>query len=257
MNHRKTYIVTGAGHFPGIGSEIALTLAKDHCVVVNSRSFDNQWQQLADLNPEQILLCSGDVTNAVDQRRLIDTALSHGNRIDGIIHNASPSGTAIYNDGMLSRESWQANLYTNLIAVYELSVMARPYLLTSGGSVINIGSRCGMQPGIGNNLAYSIAKAGMHHLTKELALMLAPVRVNAVSPGLVDSHRLRTILKDRLPDRIQQWKESSLNGQEISSSDIAESVIYLLQAKNISGQILSVCGGTSIQPPFITVKPKI
>jgi NAD(P)-dependent dehydrogenase (short-subunit alcohol dehydrogenase family) len=252
---KKVYIVTGAGHFPGIGSSIATVLASQHRVIVNARTFDSKWTDISQQNSDLILV-PGDVRDTQVQINMIDQAIAQWSRIDGIIHNASPSETATYDcNGLLTRETWSNNLQTNLVAVYELSLLAHKYLLNSKGSIVCIGSRSGQQAGTGNNIAYGTAKAAMHHLTRELALLLSPVRVNAVSPGLVVSQRLENILQSRLDSRIKQWQESSLSGEIITPEDIASSIVHLLDSKNITGQILNVCGGASIQPPFITVKP--
>lgn len=252
---QKVYLITGAGHFPGIGSNLAKILADQHCVVVNARRFDNAWYQLQNQNVK-VRLVAGDVRNTQIQIDMIDTAINTWGRIDGIIHNASPSETATYTAGRLDQHCWYDNLETNVIAVYELSMLAQKHLLDTQGSIVCIGSRSAQQAGTGNNIAYSTAKAAMHHLTKELALSMAPVRVNAVSPGLVASQRLENILQDRMDSRVAQWQESSLCGELITPKDIAESVIHLLNSRNITGQVLNVCGGASIQPPFVTVKPK-
>lgn len=251
---KKVYLVTGAGHFPGIGSNIAHALSTDHCVLVNARNFDSTWHDLMLAN-DNIKLVVGDVRDTQVQSNMINTAIDTWGRIDGIVHNASPSYTASYTNGLLDKHCWDDNLQTNVIAVYELSKLAHKYLLDTRGSIVCIGSRCGLQSGTGNNMAYSIAKAAMHHLTRELALSLAPVCVNAVAPGLVGSQRLQNILHNRFELRIKQWQETSLGGELIAPEDVTNAVIYLLNSKNITGQILNVCGGVSIQPPFVTVKP--
>ena len=253
---KKVYIVTGAGHFPGIGSGIAQALVNNqNQVIVSGRNFDAAWVELSQQNPD-VLLITGDIRDKQTQHNIIDTAIDTWGRINGIIHNASPSDDAIYEEGLLSRITWNDVLQTNLIAVYELSMLAHKHLLATQGSMVCIGSRAGLQAGIGNNIAYGTAKAALHHLTQELALLLAPVRVNAVSPGLVNTQRLGNQLQDRLDTRLTHWREISLTGELITPEDIADSIMHLLGSKNITGQILSVCSGVSIQPPFIPLKPK-
>jgi NAD(P)-dependent dehydrogenase (short-subunit alcohol dehydrogenase family) len=81
--------------------------------------------------------------------------------------------------------------------------------------------------------------------------MFAPfVTVNAVCPGLVPSQRLQDIFDDQFQIKAEKYSKQNLTGDLISPESVAEAVLYLLGAKNITGQLLPICGGSSILPKF-------
>ena len=253
----KTIIVTGSGHFPGIGSAIALRfLQLGHNVAVISRSFDSQWAEHQTQNPEHLMLIATDITHAKNQDQIIDQVTEKFHGIDILVNNAAPTDRPCHTqDGILSRESWSLNNLLNQIVPYELSMKCMFWLRQGKGNIINIGSRAGIQTGCGNNIAYSVSKASLHHLTKEMALSCAPVRVNAIAPGLVITKRFSNIYTNNTEARLDQWMNQSLLQQEITDQDVADAALYLAQSHNVTGQILNVCGGATIQPPGINIPP--
>jgi 3-oxoacyl-[acyl-carrier protein] reductase len=255
----KTHLITGAGHFPGIGSQTALDLLESgDAVSICSRSFDSTWSELEKIHTGRINLYPGDIRSVSVQQSWIQDTLDHWGSIDSLINNASPTDIPCYDDSkILDRKSWQANLDLNVIVAYELSMRCKDILTQSQGSIINIGSRAGIQCGIGNNIAYSISKAAMHHLTKELALELAPIRVNAVSSGFVMSQRMESIYQENIKPRRDQNIRNSLLKSEITPSSISSAIIYLINAEHTTGQILSICSGATIQPPYINISPLV
>ena len=103
----KTIIVTGSGHFPGIGSAIALRfLQLGHNVAVISRSFDSQWAEHQTQNPEHLMLIATDITHAKNQDQIIDQVTEKFHGIDILVNNAAPTDRPCHTqDGILSRES--------------------------------------------------------------------------------------------------------------------------------------------------------
>lgn len=245
----KTYIITGAGHFPGIGSGTATRLLKDgNSIVVNSRTFDDRWHQLKEAFSEQILLIAGDISESETQHRLVQETVDRWQRIDGLINNAS-TGRAEFADGQITRNCWQDNFQVNVISAYELSHICRPYLEKTQGSIVNVSSRASLQPGVGNNMAYAVSKAALNHLTRQLALAFAPeITVNTIAPGWTDSQRLQKILGEGYKEKSENFRSRVLLKDFVDPNQVADSIIHLLQARQITGQILSVDGGASIQP---------
>ena len=87
---------------------------------------------------------------------------------------------------------WRRMLDINLIAPFVLIAEAEPALRKSAESgrpaaIVNIGTHAGVRPK-GASIPYAVAKAGLHHTTRLLALALGPaIRVNCVAPGLVET----------------------------------------------------------------------
>jgi len=253
---KKVFLITGGGHFPGIGSAIAVKLLETgNAVAVVSRSFDPEWNEYQNKFSDDLLLISADITNAEVQDQIIASTVSKWQRLDCLINNAAPTDRPVYHNDLLDRESWNLNHLLITVVAYELSLKCIPYLKQNQGSIINVGSRAGVQSGCGNNLAYSTSKAALHHLTKELALYHAPVRVNTIAPGLVITQRLSNVYTSNTSARLNQWLESSLLHQEITADDVADTAIYLIGAKNVTGQLINVCGGVTAQPPVVNIAP--
>jgi NAD(P)-dependent dehydrogenase (short-subunit alcohol dehydrogenase family) len=235
----RTHLITGAGHFPGIGSQLAVDLIElGDNVSICSRSFDTKWDELATAYPNQVHLLAGDLQNETVQQIWIQSVLDKWKTYHSIINNASPSGPAVFDGDLLSRESWQNNLMLNLMVPYELAVRSKDTLLQNNGCVINVGSKAGIQNGIGNNLAYSVSKAGLHHLTRELALTLAPIRVNAVAPGFIMSQRFKSVFPDSDQKR-QNSMHQNLLKKEMPAQAVSQTILYLINAEYITGQVVN------------------
>jgi ketoreductase RED2 len=245
----KTYIVTGAGHFPGLGSSTALKLLeRGNNVAINSRTFDDKWTELAQQYSQQLLIVPGDIADQSVQQQLVDSTMHAWHRIDGLINNAS-TGRAEYHNGRFTEQCWQDNFMINVVAAYNLSETCRPFLKDNHGSIVNVSSRAALQPGCGNNLAYALSKAALNHLTKNQALMYAPeITVNAVCPSWLVSQRLQNILGDRFEESAEAWRKKVLIQELIDPDQVANSILHLLDSHQINGHILSIDGGAVIQP---------
>ena len=114
----------------------------------------------------------------------------------------------------------------------------------NSGSIVNLSSEVGLAPGVGAG-AYSISKAGIIMLTKQLALELAKyqIRVNALAPGVVKTDFNAQFWKD--PKVESQSAKMVPLGRLAEPEDIAEAVLFLVSdsASYITGEILSVNGG--------------
>jgi ketoreductase RED2 len=245
----KTYIITGAGHFPGLGSSTALKLLqRGNNVAINSRSFDSQWTDLAKQYDQQLLIVAGDIADQSVQQQLIQQTVNRWGGINGLVNNAS-TGKAEYENGRFTDQCWQDNFMVNVVAAYNLSESASPYLKKCRGSIVNVSSRAALQPGCGNNMAYALSKAALNHLTRNQALMYAPeVTANAVCPSWLVSQRLQNILGDRFESTAEAWRQKVLIQELIDPDQVANSILHLLDSHQINGHILSIDGGAVIQP---------
>jgi 3-oxoacyl-[acyl-carrier protein] reductase len=105
---------------------------------------------------------------------------------------------------------------------------------------VNIASVAGLFPG-GSSIAYAASKAALIHLTRCLAVALAPdVTVNCIAPGLVEGTRMA----QRLPQEMAQLaRRLAVLGRTASAEDIAQQVVTFCRAESVTGQVLVVDGG--------------
>ena len=142
---------------------------------------------------------------------------------------------------MLSHKTATVVLETNLRGPYLLARTLAPHLRAHGaGRIVNIASLGGLYPA-SSSIAYSASKAGLIHLTRCLAVALAPdVTVNCIAPGLVEGTRMA----QRLPEEIVQLARSQVVlGRVASAQDIAAQVVTFCRAESITGQVLVIDGG--------------
>ncbi|NDH09605.1 MAG: SDR family oxidoreductase [Gammaproteobacteria bacterium] len=240
------YWITGAGHFSGIGSAVALHLLKNNNnVVINSRTIDKAWYDYKNYFGDNLQIVKGDITDTNIQNKFISYVYNFPNfsKFDGLINNASTVGQ--YNN--IKREDWNREFLINVIVPYELSLKAKPYLEASNGAIVNIGSRVGLQVAPSHNMVYGVAKAAEHQLTLSMAAEFAPnIRVNALLPGCFVSARLQDKFGENTDKIIENYKKKSLLNSVLDEQEIVKSVVFLLENKNITGQLLPICNGASV-----------
>ena len=149
----------------------------------------------------------------------------------------------------VTEEEWDRVHAVDLKGPFMLIQAALPHLRACRGNVVNVSSVAGnvAQP---YATAYAAAKGGLTQLTRALALELSPegIRVNAVCPGTVDTpivaevfHKLTDDLDKRVADRLMMM----LPGGAITPREIGEAIVYLAEARMVTGTILAVDGGMS------------
>jgi 3-oxoacyl-[acyl-carrier protein] reductase len=187
-------------------------------------------------------------TTQLDQRdpRSIDAAVAHVvgefGRLDILVNNAAWNiGIPFPDLDALTAEVWDRVLETNLRGPYLLCRAVVPQLRAHGaGRIVNIASVGGLYPA-SSSIAYSASKAGLIHLTRCLAVALAPeVAVNCIAPGLVEGTRMAR----RLPDAIVQMARSQAVLQRVATAeDIAAQAVTFCQADSVTGQVVVIDGG--------------
>ncbi|WP_229399686.1 SDR family NAD(P)-dependent oxidoreductase [Micromonospora okii] len=180
--HAPVAIVTGAGG--AIGGAICRTLANrsGHLVVATFRPGGNAPTVAAPGLTVQPL----DVRDGGAVAELVDRVMREHGRIDVLVNNA---GVCRWGDP----DAWRHTFDVNLFGAVELShAVTAPMRRRGAGSIVNISSQAARVPERGN-AAYCAAKAALVMFTRVCALELADsgVRVNAVSPGPVDTAMLR------------------------------------------------------------------
>ena len=135
-------------------------------------------------------VCPGDVSKDEDAKRMVETTVEFGGRLDILVNNAAHDVKARVVD--LAPSDWRDVIETNLTGPFLLMHFAIPIMMKAGGgSIINIaslgGTRC-----LPACPAYNTSKAGLIMLSQQAALDYGPykIRVNAVCPGGIDTELL-------------------------------------------------------------------
>ena len=140
-------------------------------------------------------------------------------------------------------EDWDKIINVNLRAPFFLATGLSKVLATSEGSIVNIVDIHSERP-LKNFSIYNISKAGLKMLTKTLAKELAPhIRANGISPGSIlwpqDDSQLSDKEKIVMLDRVALRRQGS-------PDDIAEAVLFLANSKYITGEVINIDGGRSL-----------
>jgi NAD(P)-dependent dehydrogenase (short-subunit alcohol dehydrogenase family) len=226
----RSVIVTGAAH--GIGAAIARHLAAlGWRVAAADVDGDAVGGVAAEIGG---VAAQCDVGGEAEVDRLVAVARTHFGRLDAIVSNAGISRFQPLEETSL--ESWNRVLATNLTATFLLAKAAQRDLRQARGSMVTIAStRAHMsEPG---TLAYSASKGGLVALTHALAITLAPVRVNCISPGWIDTGKHGPL---KSSDHAQHPA-----GRVGRPEDVAVAAAYLLskEAEFVTGAELIVDGG--------------
>lgn len=238
-------LVTGSTS--GIGAAIARRLSHDgYAVIVHSRSSVEAGQALAaELGNAAYL--QADLAQEADRVRLVRAAIAVWGRLDVLVNNAGISQVIPHADLAAATPAvWQALHEVNVVAPFRLIAEAEAALRASAlqgrpGCVVNVSSHAGVRPK-GASIPYAASKAALNHMTRLLALSLAPdIRVNAVAPGLVD-----TPLTASWTQAQQLWQEKSPMRRAARPEDIAQAVAMLVESNYLTGEILLSDGGLNL-----------
>jgi NAD(P)-dependent dehydrogenase (short-subunit alcohol dehydrogenase family) len=242
---KRVALVTGSTS--GIGVAIAKRLVEDgFTVAFHSKSSVVAGQALAATYPGTSYF-QADLSNQSQSRDLIVKVLSHHGRLDVLVNNAGMSATIPHTSlKEASPEIWR-NLYeVNVIAPWTLIAEAETALRQSSSPecpscILNISSHAGIRPK-GASIPYSASKAALNHMTKLLALSLAPlIRVNAIAPGLVETPMSRNWTTAR-----KLWEERSPMGRGAQPEEIAQLASMLVASHYLTGEILIADGGLNL-----------
>ena len=234
MASKKTVIVTGASQ--GIGAAVVQAfLDRGYNVVATSRSVSK-----AGFAPSQNLaLVDGDIGQAATAVKVTQTAISKFGSIDHVVNNAGIFLVKPFTD--YTAEDFRSLVSTNLEGFIFTTQLAVKQMLSqgTGGSVTSITASLSDNPIAGLPASIPmITKGGLNAITVSLASEYAKsnIRFNAVAPGVVD-----TPLHKRTPRDFMTTL--SPMGTIAEAKEIADAVVYLTEARNITGEVLHVDGG--------------
>ena len=243
----KVALVTGARR--GIGRSIALALASAGAdialgdVVTNDNKLVEAAKEIEQLGCRSVAV-QVDISSKAAVENMVNQTILKLEKIDIQVNCA---GVWIPGQTLLEcpEENWDKVIDTNLKGTYLCCQAAGKVMVKqNSGSIVNLSSEVGLTPGVGAG-AYSISKAGIIMLTKQLALELAKyhIRVNALAPGVVKTDFNAQFWKD--PKVESRSAKMVPLGRLAEPEDIAEAVLFLVSdaAGYITGEILSVNGG--------------
>jgi 3-oxoacyl-[acyl-carrier protein] reductase len=243
LQGRGAFVTGGSGD---LGTAICLALARAGCDVavgyVGNRDGALKTGQLISglgRRPAAVQLDQADPT-AIDAA----VARAHGElgRLDVLVNNAAWNiGIPFPDLDALTVEVWDRIFDTNVRGPFQLARAAAVHMRATGvGRIVNIASVAGLGP-TGSSIAYASSKAALIHLTRCLAVALAPaITVNCVAPGLIEGTRMAARLPQAVVDRA---RAGVVLGRTSSAADIAEQVVTFCRADSVTGQVLVVDGG--------------
>jgi pteridine reductase len=238
-------LITGAAK--RIGAVIAETLHQRGMNIVihyhhSKLEAEKLCSKLNSKRANSATLIEGNLSQVNDCSTIIETAQRHWGRLDALINNASSFyPTQI---GSIDENAWDDLLGSNLKGPIFLSQRAAPFLKQHHGNIINIVDIHADRP-LKNHTVYCCAKAGLVMLTKSLARELSPeIRVNAIAPGAIlwpnEGNDLPETAKTHILER-------TLLKRLGKPQDIADAILYMLNATYVTGQVLAIDGGRTIK----------
>ena len=244
----KVAIVTGAGQ--GIGLEICKQLvAKGANVVLNDLDATLTREAVAGMEGEQgqCIGVSGDSSEMLVIRQMVDTAVAEYGNLDVIVANA---GITLFGEFLTyTPDSFFDVMRVNLGGSFFLAQAAANQMKKQGygGSILFMSSVTGHQAHE-NLAAYGMSKAALEMLAKNLVIELSPykININTVAPGATLTERT---MSDR--DYFGTWEKITPMGRPATVNDIAQAVLFMVSdnAKHITGQSLVIDGGwTAVSP---------
>jgi len=247
MNKASRPVALVTGSTSGIGAAIARRLsAEGYAVVLHSRSSAEAGHALVRELGSAVYI-QADLADDAQRTRLVREAVAHRGRLDVLVNNAGISRVIPHADmAAATPDIWHELYEVNVVAPFRLVAEAQAALREAAargrpGCVVNVSSHAGVRPK-GASIPYATTKAAVNHVTRLLALSLAPdIRVNAVAPGLVD-----TPLTQDWTQAQQLWKEKSPMRRSAKPEDIAQAVAMLVESDYLTGEILLSDGGLNL-----------
>jgi 3-oxoacyl-[acyl-carrier protein] reductase len=240
----KTAVVTGATGGLGWRICVALGSAGVNVCMVYHRSKEKAIAQQDELERTgvQSAIVQADVTTSEGRADMLSTARDRLGGVDILVLDAAYNEQIPFPDlTTLSAEKWDYILNFNLTSAY-LAVRAAVPLMNErgGGRIVTISSIGGLQP-FSSSIAYSVSKAGLVHLTRCLAVALAPdILVNDVAPGLLEGTRTTNALE---PAHAEKARKAAILKRSPDKDDVANAVVMLCKTDSITGQTIVVDGG--------------
>lgn len=252
----KTAIVTGAGSIGsgiGNGRAAAIVYAREGArVMVVDYNLDaaEETKALIDREGGDSITFKADVSKSNDCKRIVEQCIQIYGRVD-ILHNnvgiEVPGGI-----DEISEEDWDKMMNVNLKSMFLMCKYAIEYMEQQGsGSIINISSINAIRTLPALSIAYSVSKAGVIALTREIAVQYASkgIRANAILPGMMNTPMVAASLTDSYGGDVEEMTKMRdamcPMGKQGEPWDTAYLALFLAsnEAKYITGTTVVVDGG--------------
>lgn len=239
----KVALITGGG--TGLGREIALQLAAEGMDL--GINYSKSRQEAEDTAAEvaklgvKVQLFQANVGNTAEIKTMIEQVDQTFGRLDLLINNAGTTRFIGFQDlDAVDEEIWDELMDVNTRSAFFAAKFAAPLMRRNGGGqIINTSSIAGLGPA-GSSLPYSVSKAALIHLTRCLAVALAPdIMVNTVAPGFL----LTRWGKKWSQEQLDRNAGRALLQRHVELDDTA--AVYTMLAKNnsMTGQVITVDAG--------------
>lgn len=244
----KVVLVTGASR--GIGRALALGCAQQGADLILNYFDDRAGAEAVATEIRALgrraLTVHADISRVAQIDRMFARARKTFPRLDVLINNAGLTGWASFFD--TTEDKWDVVLDTNLKGTFFCSLAAARWMrdTQTAGSIVNVSTQCA-ELAVQNLIAYGTSKAGIHGLTKQLAVELASlgIRVNTFAPGPVNVER--NLADD--PDYKKVWGAMIPLGRTAEPSEMVGPALFLASddSSYVTGQTLFVDGGWTVQ----------
>ncbi|MFZ2736228.1 MAG: 3-oxoacyl-[acyl-carrier-protein] reductase [Lactococcus raffinolactis] len=239
----KNVFITGSTR--GIGLAIAHHFAAQGAnLVLNGRSeISSELIGEFDQYDVQVVGVCGDVSDAVDAKRMIQEATDALGSVDVLINNAGITADKLVLK--MTADDFERVLKINLTGAFNMTqAVLKPMTKARQGAIINMTSVVGL---IGNagQANYAASKAGLIGLTKSVAREVASrnIRVNAIAPGFIESD-MTAVLSDKVKDAMKAQIPMKRFG---SVEEIATAALFVATQEYITGQTIAIDGGMVMQ----------
>ena len=173
---------------------------------------------------------------------MVDDVMKRFGRLDILINDAAYNKSIPFKDlDGLTTEEWSKIIDVNLTGpMHAIKAVAPVMQKQKRGRIVNIASIAGMHPG-GSSIAYAVSKAGLIHLTRCMAVALAPdVLVNCVAPGLLEGTRATANLSK---SQIDNSASAALLKRAADKDDCADQVVTMCRTETMTGQTVVIDSG--------------
>jgi 3-oxoacyl-[acyl-carrier protein] reductase len=238
-------LVTGGNG--GLGQRICHALAKEgtHIAVMYARSrgqAEGVAQELTSRYQINAAAFACDITEGAAVEGLIGRVTERFGRIDVLVNDAAYNTSIPFTDlDNLTLEVWDTIMAVNLTGPMRLTKAVAPVMKAQGrGRIVNVSSVAGLTP-TGSSIAYAVSKAGLIHLTRCMAVALAPeTLVNCVAPGLLEGTRATANLR---PEQVERSASGSLLKKAADKDDCADMVVTMCRTETMTGQTIVIDAG--------------
>lgn len=237
-------IVTGGNG--GLGQRICHHLAEagsSVAVVYNSSKIQaEEFAAELEQNGSKAEAVQCDIASPQSVDAMIAAVLETFGQIDILVNDAAYNKWIPFNDlGAMTYEEWNKILSINLTGPMLCIKAAAPTMKRQGGGrIVNISSVAGFAPS-GSSIPYAVSKAGLNHLTRCMAVGLAPeILVNCIAPGYLEGTRATSNLD---PAYREVVRTGSALKRAADKDDIARQVVEFCRTDSITGQTLVIDSG--------------